>query len=85
MHDYRDLVNNDAFDIDSLLTKTDIRDYAQKDAGYYDFAVVTVKRIKSLVMTFTFQYKYAADTWDKGAGGSGAIHDRTESHSLGGK
>ena len=86
VHDYRDLVNNEGFDIDSLLTKTDIRDYAQKDAGYYDFAVVTRKENQELGHDFYFSYKYAADTWDKGAGGSGAIHDRTQrTDSLGGK
>lgn len=86
VHDYRDLVNNEGFDIDSLLTKTDVRDYAQKDAGYYDFAVVTRKENQELGHDFYFSYKYAADTWDKGAGGSGAIHDRTQrTDSLGGK
>ena len=85
VHDYRDLVNNEGFDIDSLLTKTDIRDYAQKDAGYYDFAVVTRKENQELGHDFYFSYKYAADTWDKGAGGSGAIHDRNQRvDSLGG-
>ena len=85
VHDYRDLVNNEGFDIDSLLTKTDIRDYAQKDAGYYDFAVVTRKENQELGHDFYFSYKYADETWDKGAGGSGAIHDRNQRvDSLGG-
>lgn len=85
VHDYRDLVNNEGFDIDSLLTKTDIRDYAQKDVGYHDFAVVTRKENQELGHDFYFSYKYAADTWDKGAGGSGAIHDRNQRvDSLGG-
>ncbi|WP_317383777.1 hypothetical protein, partial [Anaerobiospirillum succiniciproducens] len=85
VHDYRDLVNNEGFDIDSLLTKTDIRDYAQKDAGYYDFAVVTRKENQELGHDFYYSYKYADETWDKGAGGSGAIHDRNQRvDSLGG-
>lgn len=85
VHDYRDLVNNEGFDIDSLLTKTDIRDYAQKDAGYYDFDVVTSKENQELGHDFYYSYKYAAETWDKGAGGSGAIHDRNQRvDSLGG-
>ena len=85
VHDYRDLVNNEGFDIDNLLTKTDIRDYAQKDAGYYDFAVVTRKENQELGHDFYFSYKYADETWDKGAGGSGAIHDRNQRvDSLGG-
>ncbi|WP_027938862.1 filamentous hemagglutinin N-terminal domain-containing protein [Anaerobiospirillum succiniciproducens] len=85
VHDYRDLVNNEGFDIDSLLTKTDVRDYAQKDAGYYDFAVVTRKENQELGHDFYFSYKYADETWDKGAGGSGAIHDRNQRvDSLGG-
>lgn len=85
VHDYRDLVNNEGFDIDSLLSKTDIRDYAQKDAGYYDFAVVTRKENQELGHDFYFSYKYANETWDKGAGGSGAIHDRNQRvDSLGG-
>lgn len=85
VHDYRDLVNNEGFDIDSLLTKSDIRDYAQKDAGYYDFAVVTRKENQELGHDFYFSYKYANETWDKGAGGSGAIHDRNQRvDSLGG-
>ena len=85
VHDYRDLVNNEGFDIDSLLTKTDIRDYAQKDAGYYDFDVVTRKENQELGHDFYFSYKYADETWDKGAGGSGAIHDRNQRvDSLGG-
>ena len=85
VHDYRDLVNNEGFDIDNLLTKTDIRDYAQKDAGYYDFAVVTRKENQELGHDFYFSYKYADETWDKGAGGSGSIHDRNQRvDSLGG-
>ena len=85
VHDYRDLVNNEGFDIDSLLTKTDIRDYAQNDAGYYDFAVVTRKENQELGHDFYYSYKYADETWDKGAGGSGAIHDRNQRvDSLGG-
>lgn len=85
VHDYRDLVNNEGFDINSLLTKTDIRDYAQKDAGYYDFAVVTRKENQELGHDFYYSYKYADETWDKGAGGSGSIHDRNQRvDSLGG-
>ena len=85
VHDYRDLVNNEGFDIDNLLTKTDIRDYAQKDAGYYDFAVVTRKENQELGHDFYYSYKYADETWDKGAGGSGSIHDRNQRvDSLGG-
>lgn len=85
VHDYRDLVNNEGFDNDSLLTKTDVRDYAQKDAGYYDFAVVTRKENQELGHDFYYSYKYADETWDKGAGGSGAIHDRNQRvDSLGG-
>ena len=85
VHDYRDLVNNEGFDIDSLLNKSDIRDYAQKDAGYYDFAVVTRKENQELGHDFYYSYKYADETWDKGAGGSGAIHDRNQRvDSLGG-
>lgn len=85
VHDYRDLVNNEGFDINNLLTKTDIRDYAQKDAGYYDFAVVTRKENQELGHDFYYSYKYADETWDKGAGGSGSIHDRNQRvDSLGG-
>lgn len=77
VHSYLDLVNNEGFDIRNLLDKTDIRDYSQKDAGYYDFAVTTREENKAGGHDFYFSYKFAGDSWDKGAGGDASLQDRT--------
>ncbi len=77
VHSYLDLVNNEGFDIRNMLDKTDARDYSQKDAGYYDFAVTTRKENQEAGHDFYFSYKYAGETWNNHAGGDASMQDRT--------
>lgn len=76
-HDYRDLVNNEGFDIDNLVTKTNGKDYQQHDAGNHVFELTTHDKSKDNGHDYYFSYKYADETWDKAAGGDASLHDRT--------
>lgn len=82
-HDYKDLVNNEWFDLEQYVHKSDTSpDYVQKNAGqyYFDFTTADVEQDDSLAgHDFYFSYQYAAETWDD-PDGLGAEWKRDEAN-----
>ena len=76
-HNYEDLVNNEGFKLENLLSKNNNLNYAQKDAGNYGFNFVTRVENQDLGHEYFFSYQYAGDTWDQSQGGSLALQNRT--------
>lgn len=76
MHNYEDLVNNEGFKLENLLSKNNTLNYAQKDAGNYGFNFVTREENQDLGHEYFFSYQYAGDTWDQSQGGSVALQNR---------
>ena len=76
-HNYEDLVNNEGFKLENLLSKNNNLNYAQKDAGNYGFNFVTRAENQDLGHEYFFSYQYAGDTWDQSQGGSLALQNRT--------
>lgn len=76
-HNYEDLVNNEGFKLENLLSKNNSLSYAQKDAGNYGFNFVTRSENQDLGHEYFFSYQYAGDTWDQSQGGSLALQNRT--------
>ena len=76
-HNYEDLVNNEGFKLENLLSKNNTLHYAQKDAGNYGFNFVTRAENQDLGHEYFFSYQYAGDTWDQSQGGSLALQNRT--------
>lgn len=77
IHNYEDLVNNEGFKLENLLSKNNTLHYAQKDAGNYGFNFVTRVENQDLGHEYFFSYQYAGDTWDQSQGGSLALQNRT--------
>lgn len=77
IHNYEDLVNNEGFKLENLLSKNNTLNYAQKDAGNYGFNFVTRAENQDLGHEYFFSYQYAGDTWDQSQGGSLALQNRT--------
>ena len=77
IHNYEDLVNNEGFKLENLLSKNNNLNYAQKDAGNYGFNFVTRVENQDLGHEYFFSYQYAGDTWDQSQGGSLALQNRT--------
>ena len=77
IHNYEDLVNNEGFKLENLLSKNNNLNYAQKDAGNYGFNFVTRAENQDLGHEYFFSYQYAGDTWDQSQGGSLALQNRT--------
>ena len=77
IHNYEDLVNNEGFKLENLLSKNNTLHYAQKDAGNYGFNFVTRAENQDLGHEYFFSYQYAGDTWDQSQGGSLALQNRT--------
>lgn len=77
VHDYLELVNNEGFDLRDLFDHQNGLDYAQSNAGYHQFDLTTKKEADNNGHGFYFSYMYAGDTWDKNAGGSADLQDRT--------
>lgn len=76
-HNYEDLVNNEGFKLENLLSKNNNLNYAQKDAGNYGFNFVTRVENQDLGHEYFFSYQYAGDTWDQSQGGSLALQNRS--------
>lgn len=79
-HDYHQLVNNEGFDLDNLVTKTNQTDFVQQNAGNHVFELTTRKESIDNGHDYFFSYKYADETWDNQAGGDAAMQDRTHRH-----
>ena len=63
-HNYKDLVNNEGFDLENSITKLNPKlDYSQKNAGQYGYQFTTREENKDLGHDFYFDYQYAGDTW----------------------
>ena len=77
IHNYEDLVNNEGFKLENLLSKNNTLNYAQKDAGNYGFNFVTRAENQDLGHEYFFSYQYAGDTWDQSQGGSLALQNRS--------
>ena len=77
IHNYEDLVNNEGFKLENLLSKNNNLNYAQKDAGNYGFNFVTRAENQDLGHEYFFSYQYAGDTWDQSQGGSLALQNRS--------
>lgn len=77
IHNYEDLVNNEGFKLENLLSKNNTLHYAQKDAGNYGFNFVTRVENQDLGHEYFFSYQYAGDTWDQSQGGSLALQNRS--------
>lgn len=77
IHNYEDLVNNEGFKLENLLSKNNNLNYAQKDAGNYGFNFVTRVENQDLGHEYFFSYQYAGDTWDQSQGGSLALQNRS--------
>ena len=77
IHNYEDLVNNEGFKLENLLSKNNTLHYAQKDAGNYGFNFVTRAENQDLGHEYFFSYQYAGDTWDQSQGGSLALQNRS--------
>lgn len=79
-HDYHQLVNNEGFELDNLVTKTNQTNFTQQNAGNHVFELTTRKESLDNGHDYFFSYKYADESWDSNAGGDAALQDRTSRH-----
>ena len=64
-HNYKDLVNNEGFDLENLLTKVNQDlDYTQKNADEYGNIFITRDENKGLGHDFYFDYSASGETWN---------------------
>ena len=77
-HNYADLVNNEGFDINNVLTLVNGTSWDQKNAGQWGFEFTTHKDNQAGGHDYFFTYAHAGDTWDRGAGGSADLQIRND-------